>query len=134
MDSSGLVPGIDIHRAPEPIRINNNVVPEPTAVSTNFSDLLLFPKHEICRTMKDLDDSMNSSFSLRNVLGTTFTYDPLTSGDMIRLMVLNPGNRNGKLKCTLITTRLNDSSKYEAVSYTWGSSAKLGVIWCDGKK
>ncbi|KAH8777179.1 heterokaryon incompatibility protein-domain-containing protein, partial [Hyaloscypha sp. PMI_1271] len=63
-----------------------------------------------------------------------FTYDVLSFEDMIRLMVLEPGRKKGKMKCTLITTRLVDAPNYEAISYVWGSSVKLGVIWCNGKK
>ncbi|KAH8807778.1 heterokaryon incompatibility protein-domain-containing protein [Xylogone sp. PMI_703] len=75
-----------------------------------------------------------SSLSLLGVVGRPFHYRPLSSEDMIRLIVLKPGKADERIKCTIITAKLVNTPKYEAVSYTWGSSDKLVVIWCDRKK
>lgn len=42
----------------------------------------------------------------------------------IRLLVLHPGGREGRLTCTLRQTRLSQAGEYEALSYCWGKAPK----------
>jgi heterokaryon incompatibility protein (HET) len=102
--------------------------------SSNISDALLFPRHEICRTMEDVDKSVTqSSASFLDSVKPDYTYDMLNSEDMNRLLVFKPGYKDSKIRCDLITSRISEAPDYEALSYVWGSSVKPGIVWCNGK-
>ena len=48
-----------------------------------------------------------------------FEYEAL-QGDEIRVLVVEPGERDQKIFCKLIHVRLRDDISFEAVSYAWG--------------
>ncbi|CAH0027410.1 unnamed protein product [Clonostachys rhizophaga] len=54
------------------------------------------------------------------------------SGDSVRLIVLEPGDKDDPLHCTLKTTSLAAAAdKYEAISYAWGDPNNLADIECN---
>jgi hypothetical protein len=61
---------------------------------------------------------------------TEYLYSKLSRGD-IRLLAIQPGSRNGDIKCRLETVSENMSVAYEAVSYTWGSDPAIFPILLD---
>jgi Heterokaryon incompatibility protein (HET) len=56
--------------------------------------------------------------------------DPLAP-DHIRLLYIEPGVDESPIRCRLVTTSLEASPPYEALSYTWGSTEKDSTITCD---
>ena len=71
---------------------------------------------------------------------SVYSYKPLNAAKReIRLLVLEPprkGKWDDKLRCSLITTTLNDythhAASYDAVSYCWGEGPSSGSIFVDG--
>jgi hypothetical protein len=61
-----------------------------------------------------------------------YKYDSLSGHDEIRLLVLHPGT--GPLSCRLLTEKLADNPRFEAISYVWGSSEKDHDIVCNGHR
>lgn len=61
-------------------------------------------------------------------------YLPLSTGRSIRLLVVEPGNRDEDLRTTLDEVSLNDSPKYEAVSYSWGSLSNKTNLKCGNSR
>jgi len=60
-----------------------------------------------------------------------YPYEPLTSGDVFRYVVLQPGSGHEPLKCSLQTANIADTS-FEAISYVWGTNPiKDKTITCD---
>jgi len=52
----------------------------------------------------------------------------------IRLLSIQPGHANSKLRCSLLTYSLADQSlSYEALSYAWEDPTKKRLIICDDK-
>ena len=45
----------------------------------------------------------------------------------IRLVVLHPGGREGRITCTLKQTRLSEAGEYEALSYCWGKAPRRKI-------
>lgn len=45
----------------------------------------------------------------------------------IRLLVLHPGGREGRITCTLKQTRLSQAGSYEALSYCWGKAPRRKI-------
>ncbi|KAK5745934.1 cell separation during budding [Elasticomyces elasticus] len=64
-----------------------------------------------------------------------FLYKPLPSPEhWFRLLVLWPSQGKDKpIHCSLAHERLPCKSRYEALSYTWGTSAETRCIWVDGR-
>jgi hypothetical protein len=64
-----------------------------------------------------------------------FIFDALDSDtDEIRLIELqpcDPDQADAQVTCTMITAKLSDSPKYEALSYMWGSLDSSRVITVD---
>jgi hypothetical protein len=52
----------------------------------------------------------------------------LPSPDHIRLLSLQPGDKNADVKCELIATNLSSAEAFEALSYTWGEASNYQVI------
>ncbi|PMD16130.1 HET-domain-containing protein [Hyaloscypha hepaticicola] len=67
----------------------------------------------------------------------TFTYHALDSHtDEIRLISLEPrdlSQADTQVACTLITAKLSENPKYEALSYMWGSISNSTTITVDGQ-
>jgi hypothetical protein len=67
----------------------------------------------------------------------TLTYHALdTYTDEIRLISLEPydlSQADTQVACTLITTKLSENPKYEALSYMWGSQSNPAIIIVDGQ-
>jgi hypothetical protein len=67
----------------------------------------------------------------------TFTYHALDSHtDEIRLISLEPcdlSQGDSQVACTLITAKLSENPKYEALSYMWGSLSNSATITVDGQ-
>lgn len=61
-----------------------------------------------------------------------FSYLPLRTHEEIRLLILKPGPTSAPLRCALAHVILSSlSSNYQALSYTWGSTFKPCLIYCD---
>ena len=60
----------------------------------------------------------------------TYPFEPLTSGDVFRYLVLEPGIGDEPLKCSLKTRAIEDTH-YETISYVWGSSERSHSIECE---
>lgn len=63
-----------------------------------------------------------------------FSYQPIKHKDEIRVIVLHSGAPESSISCTLKHVRLGDRPRYEALSYTWGSSEKERSISIDGNQ
>jgi hypothetical protein len=59
-----------------------------------------------------------------------YSYEPFSTTDSIRLITLMPGTGHEQLKCTLNKVTLDESLKYEAISYVWGDEANPVSIVC----
>jgi hypothetical protein len=59
------------------------------------------------------------------------TYEPLPEG-AIRILHLLPGVGDEDIRYELVNTSLNEKPRYEAISYTWGSSSNLQKIILNG--
>jgi hypothetical protein len=66
-----------------------------------------------------------------------YQYQSLASGGEdgvnIRLVVLPPGPATEEITCSVIHAPLDESPKFEALSYTWGDPNDKESILCDGK-
>lgn len=60
-----------------------------------------------------------------------YQYDELPRGDVFRYLLLQPGINNEPLRCSLYTATLSET-RFEALSYVWGSNIKNQEIACDG--
>jgi hypothetical protein len=60
-----------------------------------------------------------------------YQYQPLQYYDSVRVLVLHPSlNNSDPIRCTIQHARLSDASlKYEAVSYTWGTTTQTQAIY-----
>ncbi|KAI1193673.1 heterokaryon incompatibility protein-domain-containing protein [Nemania serpens] len=47
-------------------------------------------------------------------------YQPISSKNEIRLLTLEPGQRDDDIQCTLSNVKLSWRTRFEALSYTWG--------------
>lgn len=63
----------------------------------------------------------------------TYAYDPLPSRRHIRYLILEPGQGEEPLQCSLHTSQLDHMPYFEAISYVWGSSDRFIPILCDGR-
>ncbi|ORY11525.1 heterokaryon incompatibility protein-domain-containing protein, partial [Clohesyomyces aquaticus] len=63
---------------------------------------------------------------------STYKYQDLVNDDEVRLLVVNAGNENDELVCSLIHARLSENPEFEAVSYTWGPDILTQTIILDG--
>lgn len=62
-----------------------------------------------------------------------YEYKPLSPGQFIRYMVLEPGKGDDPLICSLHESHV-DSAIFEAISYVWGTICRNHAIICDGKQ
>jgi hypothetical protein len=60
-------------------------------------------------------------------------YQKLHEEDSIRLLILEPGNRNSPISCRLEEVRLSAKPIYKAVSYTWGEPVLSDSICINGR-
>ena len=60
-------------------------------------------------------------------------YQKLKEEDSIRLLILEPGNRNSPISCRLVEARLSAKPRYKAVSYTWGEPVLSHMIYINGR-
>ena len=60
-------------------------------------------------------------------------YQKLQEEDSIRLLILEPGDRNSPVSCRLVEARLSAKPIYNAVSYTWGEPALSHSICSNGR-
>lgn len=69
---------------------------------------------------------------------STFTYDhPLHGSSQtheIRLLHLEPGQRDSQLVCQLRHVSLSDKPQYDALSYCWHGQERTKTIVCDGRQ
>ena len=64
---------------------------------------------------------------------SSYTYQPLSNGNGIRLLAILPGRFGDPIRCTLSTVCLDDEPAFDALSYTWGSMSKESSLTCDSK-
>ena len=62
------------------------------------------------------------------------SYQPLVGAAEIRLLEVLPGPDEQTIQCIIKHVSLDDSPKYVALSYTWGSRENPSDILCDGKR
>ena len=60
-------------------------------------------------------------------------YDPLKLDNSFRLAELLPGEELDTIQCQLYESSLDDATKYQALSYTWGEPNEKTNIVCNGK-
>jgi hypothetical protein len=63
---------------------------------------------------------------------TEYPSPPLNLEDDFRLVDIEPGKLADVISCSLFTTRVRDTPKYEALSYTWGNLDDKQPIQCKG--
>ena len=63
-----------------------------------------------------------------------YTYQPLAYDDSVRILILEPGERQETMQCSLVPVRLSEKPEYEAISYVWGTDEPSHVIFIDGQK
>ena len=61
-------------------------------------------------------------------------YQPLTTKNETRLLVLEPGQNSNEIRCGLMNISLTWRARYEALSYTWGDPKITKPVICSGKK
>jgi hypothetical protein len=64
---------------------------------------------------------ITKELQLRFLLGK-YEYQPLPSPTCIRLLQINPASVRGVIQCSLKTYELQESPRFQALSYTWGDS------------
>jgi hypothetical protein len=62
-----------------------------------------------------------------------FIYAPLESESHIRLLNILPGRLASAFVCKLIHVPINQSSRYEALSYVWGEQTQQDTIDCNDR-
>lgn len=65
-------------------------------------------------------------------LKARYQYSDLPTGEWTRLIRLEPGQKDDRLRCQLLNIDLNTRPVYEAISYVWGEPEFRGSITCDG--
>ena len=66
---------------------------------------------------------------------TSLVYPSLRAANDIRVVCIQPGHRIERLVCEISTASLDDPElSYIALSYTWGTSANLRSITCNGSR
>lgn len=66
-------------------------------------------------------------------MSTNSIFEPLDPAkNEIRLLRLLPGEAGEPVRCTLHVTSLDESPKYEAISYVWGDPADTRCISVNG--
>lgn len=63
-----------------------------------------------------------------------YTYQPLAYDDSIRILILEPGERQEPIQCSLVPVRLSEKPEYDAISYVWGTDEPSQEIFIDGQK
>jgi hypothetical protein len=61
-----------------------------------------------------------------------YRYKQLPPGEHFRYLVLQPGTGDAPLICSLVTAPLA-GTRFEAISYVWGSSVRNRTVWCEGR-
>lgn len=59
-------------------------------------------------------------------------YGPLQDTDVIRLLILHPGDFQDPISCELQHVKLSAMPAYEALSYMWGPKEDLMGLEIDG--
>jgi Heterokaryon incompatibility protein (HET) len=62
-----------------------------------------------------------------------YNYEPLSSPYQIRLLLLDPGQHEEQLSCSLQLVSLEAGPDFEALSYVWGKSSDTRTIFCGDK-
>lgn len=62
-----------------------------------------------------------------------YQYCALPQGPFFRYLLLNPGQRNEPLECSIHNHSLDQSLDYEAISYVWGPPIRNKALICDGQ-
>lgn len=78
-------------------------------------------------TVGSVKAAEEASFSHQSCL-----YEPLPLGRYIRFLLLEPGEPDDPIVCTLHTSGL-DEAQFEALSYVWGTPSMTERVSCDGK-
>jgi hypothetical protein len=60
-------------------------------------------------------------------------YLPLIDGHIIRLIELQPGERDDQVQLRLLVVELEFAPDYEAISYVWGKPNDTTRIQCNGR-
>jgi hypothetical protein len=63
----------------------------------------------------------------------TYHYDPFRNGNLIRILVLAPGEADAPLIGSLVFVDVDDSLTFIALSYVWGIPTRSRQMLCDGK-
>jgi len=63
-----------------------------------------------------------------------YTYQPLAYDDSIRILILEPGERQELIQSCLVPMRLSEKPEYDAISYVWGNDEPIHEIFIDGQK
>ncbi|KAL1622801.1 hypothetical protein SLS54_004821 [Diplodia seriata] len=63
-------------------------------------------------------------------LRKNYSYTRLQHTDETRLLIIQPGELESDIHCTLHHVRFSEAPEYEALSYTWGSKEKPRRIDC----
>jgi hypothetical protein len=70
----------------------------------------------------------------RSGLNTTsskeYTYRPIRSTHVVRVMILLPSRLGLRLRCLLQSVAVDRLTNYEAISYTWGDESSTTSILC----
>jgi len=111
-----------------PIRIPLENTPNETSeVNEDGSDLL--------NNRSRADSANNATSQLQLSTPNGNLYQPLPTGESIRLLRLQPGPRDEPISCSLQPANFNDNlPAYEALSYVWGSSSDTRPIICNGRE
>lgn len=62
-----------------------------------------------------------------------FQYEALRGADEIRLLVLQPGDRESPIEFSLVHASLEDNPIYEAISYAWGDPLVAHTVFSGGR-
>lgn len=63
-----------------------------------------------------------------------YLYAPLRTASAIRLLELQPGQRTSPIQCELVQTSLQDSVRYEELSYCGGDVRQTKDVSCSGRR
>ncbi|KAF2840686.1 HET-domain-containing protein [Patellaria atrata CBS 101060] len=63
-----------------------------------------------------------------------YEYEPLPTGNYIRLLELRPGKANSRLLCQLRSVPISEAPSYSAISYAWGHTKEREDILCEGRR
>ncbi|KAG5771608.1 hypothetical protein H9Q72_001914 [Fusarium xylarioides] len=73
-----------------------------------------------------------TKFAQPNERAKNKLYQPITGDKEIRLLILEPGTREEALECQLVNAELSWRTRFEALSYAWGSDTTEFQLSCSG--